>query len=284
MADMFSGIESMGLSGFDDMDIFGDEKKPGAKEEKPAEKKAAAAVPESAFLFDKAYKCPVCDYEFKEKVLKTGKNKMVSQDFDLRPRYSNVDGIKYGVIVCPFCGYASMSKSFLTITTPQVHLVKEKICTSFTGLGDTKDTYSYDDAIARYKLALVNSVVKRGKISERAYLCLQIAWLLRGKRETGLADGSLNAQTAAAVEAEEKAMLAKACDGIKDSFSKESFPLAGVLDEHTSIYLVAALCFMGGEKDEALRWASRLITSRTANDRIKDRARKIKEMVAGSES
>lgn len=277
---MLSGLESMGLGKMSGLDLFGDE-----KEEKKKEGAAASAAPEikeEDLILDKSFKCPLCDHEFKTKMVKTGKAKLLSQDLDLRPRYSDIDSLKYGVVVCPVCGYASMLKTFPSLMSAQAKLIKEQISSSFTGLGQVGPIYTYDDAIMRHKLALVNTVVKRAKTSERAYMCLLLAWLLRGKRETLPADTPNYEETATALKKEEVDFLAKAKAGFEDAFSKESFPMCG-LDENTIIYLVSALCAEIGATDEALRWASRLITSQSANDRIKDRARNIKEMIVNGE-
>ena len=56
--------------------------------------------------------------------------------------------------------------------------------------------YSYEKAIERYKLALYNTLVKKGKNSEKAYECLKISWLYRGdvyKRQGLYIPGSVQA-------------------------------------------------------------------------------------------
>lgn len=280
MDNLFSGLESMGLGKMKDLDIFDD----GKKEEKKVEAKAAGPVKvdESTLILEKTVKCPVCDIEFKEKFVKTGKARLVSQDIDLRPKYADIDAHKYDVIACPVCGYAALARYFATIGSPQAKLVKEKISMSFTGFGEEKTIYSYDDAIGRLRLALVNAVVKRSKVSERAYICLLIGWMLRGKAETLPEETPDREKVLKALKEEEMGFLNKACEGLMDSFSKESFPLVG-LDEPSATYLIAALCAETGKQEEALRWVSRLIVSKSANDRIKERARNLKEMVTAGE-
>ena len=49
-------------------------------------------------------------------------------------------------------------------------------------------TYTYEDALARYQLALVNAIVKQAKNSEKAYICLKAGWLMRGYAEWLLTD------------------------------------------------------------------------------------------------
>ncbi len=289
MSDMLSGLESLGLGGMGKMDIFEDAAKIAQQEKEAARKSAIdaaqqALLDEKACLLDKTQKCRICDFEFKTKSVKTGKAKLVSQDIDLRPRYKEIDSVKYGVIACPVCGYAALQKNFEVLTSGQAALIKEKISSFFTGLPEPGETYTYDDAIQRHKLALVNAVVKRGKTSERAYLCLILAWLLRSKREEveALAPDDVEKQSAA-LKAEEYDFLNKALEGFNQAYSKENFPLY-VLDEQTSTYLIAALNLEVGNKEEAMRWAGKIIFNQNAPDRIKDKARNIKEIAEGKQS
>ena len=289
MSDMLSGLESLGLGGMGKMDIFEDAAKIAQQEKEAARKSAIdaaqqALLDEKACLLDKTQKCRICDFEFKTKSVKTGKAKLVSQDIDLRPRYKEIDSVKYGVIACPVCGYAALQKNFEVLTSGQAALIKEKISSFFTGLPEPGETYTYDDAIQRHKLALVNAVVKRGKTSERAYLCLILAWLLRSKREEveALAPDDVEKQSAA-LKAEEYDFLNKALEGFNQAYSKENFPLY-VLDEQTSTYLIAALNLEVGNKEEAMRWAGKIIFNQNAPDRIKEKARNIKEIAEGKQS
>ena len=277
---LLAGLESMGLGKMADLDLYGDtkeEKKPEAQKNEPVQ------INEADFLLAKTMKCPVCDTEFKCKTIKTAKMpKLIARDPDLRCIYADVDVYKYGVASCPICGYASMMKTFGPMPSGQVKLIREQISANFTGLGEEPEIYSYDDAIARYKLALVNTVVKRAKVSERAYVCLHIAWLLRGKRQNLPADTPNKAVEEQNLLAEENDCLAKARDGLMDAFSKESFPMCG-MDESTTTYLIAALCGKTGQKEEALRWASKILANTTTNNRIKDLARNLKELIVNGE-
>ncbi len=284
MSDMLSGLESLGLGGMGKMDIFDDPSKSAQQEAKKAaaaDAAKAAVLNEKECILDKTCKCRICDLSFKTKTVKTGKAKLVSQDVDLRPRYREIDSIKYGVIACPVCGYAALAKNFDILTSGQAALIREKISSSFTGLPAPGDTYTYDDAIQRHKLALVNAVIKRGKTSERAYLCLLIAWLLRAKREEVEASAVADAPAQCSkLKAEEDEFLEKALEGLNEAYTKENFPLY-VLDEQTATYMIAALYLETGKREDALRWAGKIITNQNAPDRIKDKARHIKDLAEG---
>ncbi len=278
MADLFSGLEAFGLSNLSEMKVY--EKEDGSEKVKaaPAPKPEERKLTEADFVFDKSYTCPVCSREFKSKTVKTGKVKLVSMDTDLRPRYQFVDSLKYDAVVCPHCGYAALSRFFGYMTETQAKLVMSNISKSFRGINTTGDIYSYDDAISRHKLALVNTVVKKSKLSEKAYTCLKTAWLLRGKAESLPADTPNLPNTIALLAAEENEFLQNAYEGFMEAFMKELFPMCG-MDENTCTYLVADLARRIGKDEEALRWLSRVITARDANERIKSKAREIRDMI-----
>ncbi len=273
MGNLFAGLESLGLNVKKDMDVFEPEKKEGAasqsEENKPKE------LCEEDLLFDKSYTCPVCDMEFKSKMVRTGKAKLVSADSDLRPRYQGVDPLKYDAILCPKCGYASLNRYFNFVMASQAKMIKEQITTNFTYQSEDGKIYSYDEAITRHKMALLNTIVKKGKTSERAYTCLKLAWLFRGKREE-LMKGDYEKKEVEEIYKEELECLENAHEGFISAFSKEEFPMCG-MDQYTVMFLVAELARRIGDTAEAKRWVSKVLVARDANKRIKDKALALKE-------
>lgn len=279
MGNLFDGLESLGLNINKDIEVYEKEK----KEEKNGQ--GAANKPrelsEEDLLFDKTYTCPVCDTEFKSKMVRTGKAKLVSADSDLRPKYQGIDPLKYDAILCPKCGYASLSRYFSFVMDSQAKLIKEQISRSFQYKSEDENVYSYNEAITRHKMALLNTVVKKGKTSERAYTCLKLAWLSRGKREELAAKNGSNEEIAK-IQEEEVQFLENAYEGFSAAFSKETFPMCG-MDQYTVMYLVAELARRIGKVDEAKRWVSRVLVARDANKRIKDKALALKEMLQENE-
>lgn len=280
MANLFSGLEAFGLGKMSNLEVYETEDKNSKKSGDGHDSDEKAKVVEADFIFDKSYTCPVCDKEFKAKTVKTGKIKLISADTDLRPKYQLVDSLKYDAIVCPHCGYSALNRFFNYMTSAQAKLIKEQISSSFKGIGADGEVFTYDDAIARHKLALVNTIVKKSKLSERAYTCLKTAWLLRGKAESLLADntGTDNKDAVAQLQKEELEFLTNAYEGFLEAFSKELFPMCG-MDENTMTYLVADLARRVGKNDESGRWISKVLISRDANERIKTKARELKELL-----
>lgn len=278
MANLFSGLEAFGLGKMSDLDVYASEDKNSKGTENSVEASEKEKIVEADFLFEKSYTCPVCEKEFKVKTIKTGKIKLISADTDLRPKYQNVDSLKYDAIVCPHCGYSALNRFFNYMTSTQAKLIREQISASFKGINEECDEYTYDDAIARHKLALVNTIVKKSKISERAYTCLKTAWLIRGKAETLPEDTKDYNEQVEQLQQEELEFLTNAYEGFIDAFSKEMFPMCG-MDEHTVTYLVADLARRIGKRDEASRWISKVLIARNANERIKAKARDLKELL-----
>lgn len=259
-----------------DTAVFEKEEKKEASETKEVVKPQKL---ESDALFDKTYTCPVCGKEFASKTIRAGKNKLVEQDLDLRAKYDTADPVKYEAVVCGSCGFAALARFFKPMPTTQEKLIRENISSNFKGLQEQGDIYSYDDAIVRYKLVLANTVVKGGVNSEKAYVCLKMAWLYRGKAESLPEDEENREATLKQLKQAELECLTNAYEGFSAAFSQETFPMCG-MDETTVMYLVGELARRVGKYEEAGRWISQVLVSKTASERLKDRARNVKELIS----
>lgn len=271
MSSLLSGLEALGLGGVSEMGIYEDVETKEKKENGVVEKHEKT---EEDYLFEKTHTCPVCDEEFKCSAVRTGKAKLIATDSDLRPRYQGVDPLKYDALVCPRCGYAALTRFFNTITAPQAKLIMEQISKKFNAKLKLDGVYTYDDAILFHRLALASAVVKRAKLSERAYICLKTAWLLRAKQE----EEATEEKDKAALHAQEVEFLKNAYEGFVEAVSKENFPICG-MDELTLDCMMGDLGRRIGRYDEAGRLISKVIVSRNASDRIKNKAREIKELI-----
>lgn len=268
---IFSGLKNLGLGELEDSDLF-------AEEEKAEQAAAEPAQPEEKdFIYEKSYTCPVCDKTFSSRVMKTGKAKLVSMDLDLRPRYVGIDATKYDVELCPHCKYAALTRYFTALTAGQIHLIKEQISNKVKLQPHSEDYYTYEEAIERYKIALVCAMVKKAKNSEKAYICLKSAWLLRGYREELESRRQLLPQQREELTQQETEYLENAFKGFVEAQKSERYPMCG-MDEYTMDYLTAALAYEVGELDMSSQYVSRLLAS-MANNRVKDKARDLKEMI-----
>lgn len=271
MSGLLSGLSGLGLDDLENVDIFAEPE--SKKKDGTAQKQT---VEEKDLIYDKSFECPVCGAKFINKIMKTGKAKLLRMDKDLRPVYEAVDAQKYDVVLCPTCGYASLSRYFTQVTPVQVKLIKEQISQK-VHLHEYKDeTYSYLEALERYKLALANAVVKRAKTSEKAYICLKTAWTLRGYAEyLELSKDIIQMDEALAMEENN---MRNAYKGFMEARKTERFPMCG-MDEFTIDYLLAVISLRFGDLDTAGQLASKIITNPGTNARVKDKARELKEEI-----
>lgn len=270
---LLDGLGQFGLGGLEGMNVY----------ETPETGKAAAPeiprVPqEQDFVFEKSFTCPICEKEFKAKTVKIGKAKLVGTDLDLRPKYENIDMLKYDVILCPHCGYAALSRYFKFLTAPQAQRIAQVISKSFKPPKEVHEIYSYEEALERYKLALANAIVKQAKASEKAYICLKTAWLLRGQGEhLDIADKEY-AKKKAGNEATENEFLRNALEGFLAARQTEGYPMCG-MDEATVDYLIAVTALRFEQFDVATKLVSNILVSPGTNPRMKEKARDLKELL-----
>ncbi len=271
---LLDGLESLGLGNVENRSIYDEQKKP-EKKRKKEEKNAPEKMKEADFLFDKSYECPICDRPFKVKTVRAGKARLIGSDSDLRPKYEIIDVLKYDTVVCPHCGYSALSRYFKYMTNGQAKLIKQEICENYIPHKYNSDTYSYEEAMERYKLVLANAVVKRAKPSEKAYICLKSGWLLRGMAEQ-LKIGPEYIKKKITYNRLEQEYLKNAYEGFLSARSAEPFPLCG-MDEATVDYLLAALSIRFKDFEVAERLITDMITSKSINSRTKEKARLLKE-------
>ncbi len=185
---------------------------------------------------------------------------------------SQIDSAKYDVLLCTHCGYAAISRYFPSVTSVQAKLIKENISKNVKLKTYTGDAYSYEEAMERYKLCLAGAVVKKARASEKAYICLKSAWLLRGYQESGLAKDK-----AEELKQEEENYLLNAYNGFEEALRSEGFPMCG-MDETTMNYLLAELATHFKKYDVASKLVAAILTS-SASTRLKDKARDLKEQI-----
>ena len=228
-------------------------------------------------VFKKSYKCPICDSNFKCLTVKQGKARMVSSDIDLKVNYRDIEPLKYDIILCPVCGYAALERYFDRVSAFQRKNIIDKICQSFSYVFEDKDEFTFDDAIVRYKFAVLTSQVKMSKASEFGFLCLKMGWLYRSYADS--LDESMKKKKAELKE-QEKTYLTNAFNYFETARAKEQSPICG-MDEITFDTLLASLCVELDKKDEAKKYMSIILSNRNANKRVKDKIFDLKELLDG---
>lgn len=233
---------------------------------------------EKTLLLDRKYECPICKNEFKSKSVKTGAAKLIDTELDLRPRYQNIDIIKYDVVVCPKCGYAAITKYFPNPTTVQVKHIKDKVKSNFKRRRMDYEYYDYDTAEERYKLALLSTMVKIAEPSEIGFVCLKMSWMLQNRRDSVEEEGSQGEELRQKYHNEAMQYSKKALEYLTQARMEEEYPICG-MDMPTLDYLLAALAYMDGQTDFAMRMLGTVASSREASDRLKDKAYDLKQLL-----
>lgn len=274
---LFDGLEKLGFTKkIKDDELFASNK---PRKSNTTEAVMQIEKKEEDYLFEKRYTCAVCGNAFTEKTVKTGKARRITSDIDLRPRYVGIDAIKYTMVFCKNCGYTAFASSFPHISPMQRKLLKEEIQQNYKGVEEGEGTLTYEEAITRFTLGLYCAVVKRAKNSEKAYICLQLAWLYRGcAEELEAKEPKKNKAKLTALKEKEKSYIEKAHDGFTEAVAHEMFPICG-MDEMTFNYLLAALAYHIGKFDECKKLLGSILVSRQASKTVKDRALNLKEIV-----
>ena len=275
---LLAGLEKFGLSTNGELDI--------TKEGKATDKKAVVdqkepekVMKEADFLLEKVVQCPVCDRKFKTLTVKTGKAKRLEPDDDLRPKFQGVDTIKYDVASCPFCGYSASHKDFEHLSSTQIKWIKEGVSQNFKSTKDISfPEYTYDQAVDRYKLALVCAMTKKAKLSEKSYLCLKIAWLRRTQYELIKDDTPEALASKKNIKTEWDGFYRQAYEGFVKASETETPPFAGI-DTNTLDFMLANMAMYFRDYSTASKLVSRLLTSSGTSSRIKDKCFDMKENI-----
>jgi hypothetical protein len=218
------------------------------------------------YVYMKKTKCEVCDKEFDAQTIRQGKNPLVDQDSDLRPNYKFVDAVLYDVIHCPRCGYTALSRYFNKITDRQGDDIKK-------GMMGRHVDHNYplelnpQQALERYKMAIIISFMKKAKESEKGLLYLKTAWVYR----------AINSA------ANERSFITQAYNSLLAAYTSESMPIAG-MDEAPFTYLLAELARKNGKIDESAGYVVRVLQLASASKELKSKAETIREFIKEARS
>jgi len=264
-SDIFSGLEKFGLAEVVEKNLEVFESEP-IKEE-PKKEKEPKLLNIDDFIYEKSYVCPVCNFHFKSCTLRYGKVRIKSIEFDLRPIYTSIEPMFYDIVLCEGCGYATAAEGFDKVSKKEAEKVLSEITPQFRPIPYPKEP-TIEMAIDRYKLALLNAVVRQGRDGERAYLCMKLTWLYRLKGEEFL---------------NERKFATLALRGFTSAIRDESPPIMGI-SESAVMYIIAAFSTFMGDKSGALKILSNLLVSKATSNRLKNRARDLKDTITSMKS
>lgn len=226
----------------------------------PADEKSPADNPH-LYIYSKIHTCPVCNMEFDNWALRTSKLRLNGTDLDLRPLYEPFDPLYYDVVMCPYCGYSAMNNYFYNLIASKEDIIREMVSPNFV-YREYPMICSENIAIKRYLVALLCTLAKGAKNSERAHLCLKLSWINRDKKDI-----------------EQELLFQRyALAGFKAAHQEEEFPICG-MDEPAVMYLLGELSRRAGDSDEAQRYISRALSARNIPARLRDKALTVKALI-----
>lgn len=233
---------------------------------------------EKKYIYKKKIDCTNCGAQFEDLRVMNSKLRRKEPDSDLRPRFQSIDTLKYGVTSCPYCGFSAPIKNFEKLDSIQQKRIREKVTSQFMQRqplhGETMD---YATAMAQYELALVCAMVMEIPLSEQAYLCLQLSWLIRGRLEEADAEpGILEQEGYKQLQEKEERYYRQAYDSLSKAFSQEDFPICG-MDQPTFNYLLAEMSFHFKEYDLAIRYCGNIVQEKGVSAKLKDKALMLKD-------
>jgi len=144
------------------------------------------------------------------------------------------------------------------ISDTQKKLILQNITPHFKNV-DYPQKLTVAMAIERYKLALLNTIIRETSMGEKAYFCMKLAWLSRVNSDIA----SRNNFAKLAISA------------YKTALAQEKLPIMSLSDD-TILYIMAAFYSFLEDYEESLKLLSTVVVSKTASDKLKDRARDLK--------
>ncbi|MGX9135714.1 DUF2225 domain-containing protein [Rummeliibacillus sp. JY-2-4R] len=192
--------------------------------------------------YEKQVECIHCKKKFKSMKVRSNFVKVKENASDFQPIYENdVTPFLYNVFVCEHCGF-SFTEDFTKYFAPGTkEAINEKI-TSHWKIHDFSGERTIFDALQAYKLALVCGNLKKEKHITQAGLALRIAWLYRTLQKTE----------------QEIRFMEIAREQYLEAYSAEDY-IGTSMSEIRVIYLIAELSRRIGDREQAIRYFSRVI-------------------------
>ncbi len=213
------------------------------------------------YLFEAEIVCPVCEKKFNTSKVKSKRARLINIETDLRPVYDVLDSVAYDTISCTHCRYTASNTNFNDVKPSDKEILIKGIASNVTKNEHTL-VYSYEYAMDRYKLAILSSKLKNAPDSESAFYFMKLAWLYRSVKD----------------KVREYYFLEQAYEGYSKAFTEEKFPIMGN-DEQTFKLITGEIARRIGRIEEAKKWIGSLIVDKSTNEKIKTRAKDIKELI-----
>ncbi len=187
----------------------------------------------------------------------------LNQSYDnLRAEYVDTEPVYYEVIFCPHCGYTRLKNNFETLNDLKRKLYKDEIGAKYKKRPN-EIAIDAGKALERYKFGLITAKAMSLPASEVAVLLYKQSWV---NQVMGDEVGYVQA-------------VKRSYTWFEKALAEEKFPVQSI-DQDTAEYLMGVFAKDYGDYTTALKHIGAVLTSSTASDRLKNRARDIKTDVS----
>ncbi len=214
------------------------------------------------FVLEFDITCPVCNTTFKTTKLRAKKAKLLGTDDDLKPNYQELETVSHDVTTCNICGYSSLTSTFEKLNAAQIEGVKNNVSQVFINFTSLPLDTSIEEAILKFKLALINCVYKDAPASEKGFTAMKIAWLYRTLGDTP----------------SEMHFLKIALKGFNKAYMDEDFPIMN-MEAQTFNYVTGAISYKLGLLEDAKNKVSSVVVDRETQPNLKTRAEGLLEKI-----
>ncbi len=202
--------------------------------------------------------CSNCNTTFKMPAPRYQRLRLKESHQNLRAEYENTEPMYYEVIFCPNCGYTRLKNNFEQVNDLKKKLYKDEIGIKFVKR-ENEVTLDADKALERYKFGLLTAKSMSLPASEVAVLFYKLSWLNQIQGD----------------EIEYIKSVAKSYTWFEKALAEEDFPAQNI-DADTAEYLMSVFSKDFGDYTVSLKHLGAVLTSTSASDRLKNRARDLK--------
>ncbi len=202
--------------------------------------------------------CPNCNKSFKMPAPRYNRIRLKDTFENLRAEYEGTEPVLYEVVFCPHCGYSRLKAKFETLSDKHRKAFKMEIGSKYRQRPN-EIAITPQQALERYKFGLVTAKAMSLPASEFAVLNYKLSWI---NQVLGDKVGYIQ-------------NVSNSYKWFEKALAEENFPVLSI-DGDTVEYLMSVFAKDTGDYATALKHCGVVLTSATASDRLKNRARDLK--------
>ncbi len=202
--------------------------------------------------------CPNCNKSFKMPSPRYNRIRLKDTFENLRAEYDGTEPVLYEVVFCPHCGYARLKNNFDKLNDKQRKGFKMEIGNKYRQRPN-EIAITEQQGVDRFKFGLLTAKAMGLPASEFAVINYKMSWInqVLGDRVSYIQN------------------VSNSYKWFEKALAEENFPVQSI-DEDTVEYLMSVFAKDTGDYATALKHCGVVLTSASASERLKNRARDLK--------